>query len=272
MSSFIYHWKRTPGEPFCTEIQCLEKNFMNPAVDIHSAVHIGILLDGDINCWHEKYDFYLTASYEPHGGSRSINGVKLLLITFSPMLLLNAVIDKAPVRSLLYLPFQKNNSDYRSMEAKTLCRQFSEDVLNCMNREKMRQKLWLRIVEFVCDIAELSVAENSQLHSCYEKLQPAFEMLSTGEKLPLSPADAAKCCALSESYFYQLFRDFTGMPFSSYELRFRLNRAVEDLGTGKYTIKDIARKWYFSDASHFSRTFKKYFGIYPSEYNRKTIH
>ena len=269
--SGIYHWKRTPAEPFCLELQKLEKGFANPAVDIHSAVHIGILLDGDINGRKTKYDFYLTASCQPHGNSRSIHGAELLLITFNPMLLLNAVIDKAPVRSLLYLPFRKAAPAYQSATARTLCRKFTEEILCCPDWKKQRQKIWLRIVEFVCDIASLSGEENLRNYRSYEKLLPAMEILSAGEKLPLSPTEAAKYCALSDSSFYQLFRDFAGMPFSLYELRFRLNRAVEDLGTGKYTIKDIAGKWHFSDASHFSRTFKKYFGIYPSEYNRKTI-
>jgi len=147
----------------------------------------------------------------------------------------------------------------------------AHDVLSCTNWEKQRQKLWLRIVEFVCDVAALPSDQNLHKLHHYEKLFPALEMLSAGEKVPLSPAEAAKRCALSESYFYQLFRDFSGVPFSIYELRFRLNRAEEDLGTGKYTIKEIAQKWHFADASHFSRTFKKHFGIYPSEYNRKTI-
>jgi AraC family transcriptional activator of tynA and feaB len=46
----------------------------------------------------------------------------------------------------------------------------------------------------------------------------------------------------------------------------RLARAREDLTDSDRPISDIAHRWGFSDASHFSRTFKAHYGSSPSDY------
>ena len=95
---------------------------------------------------------------------------------------------------------------------------------------------------------------------------PVFEKLASLPRSPLTAAEASALCGMSESGFYRLFRDFTGLPFSSYELYFRLNCAAEELCRGELSIKQAAAEWGFFDTSHFSRAFKKQFGVSPSDY------
>ena len=146
MEPLLYHWKLDAALPFRIDFQHLEKQFENPRRDMHSAVHLGILLDGDLGMMREPHDFYWTASWEIHGGLRSENGAGLLLITFSPEILLNAVIgDKSPVRALLYLPFREKASLFRTAPVRKMTERLKIDLETMRKLDVPQQKIWLRI-------------------------------------------------------------------------------------------------------------------------------
>lgn len=77
---------------------------------------------------------------------------------------------------------------------------------------------------------------------------------------PISLADAAKHVGLSTGRASHLFVDETGLPFRTYLLWLRLNRAVE-LYSGGSSLTEAAHGGGFSDSSHFSRTFRRMFGL-----------
>ena len=146
MEPLLYHWKLDAALPFRIDFQHLEKQFENPRRDMHAAVHLGILLAGDLGMMREPYDFYWTAAWEIHGGLRSENGARLLLITFSPEILLNAVIcDKTPVRTLLYLPFREKASLLRTAPVRKMTEKLKIDLETMRRRNASQQKIWLRI-------------------------------------------------------------------------------------------------------------------------------
>jgi len=72
----------------------------------------------------------------------------------------------------------------------------------------------------------------------------------------------------SKRYLHMLFSD-RGMTVSDYIWKARLQHCRQELETqnGK-TITDVAFSWGFSSSSHFSRVFRKYFGIAPSSVNK----
>jgi hypothetical protein len=63
-------------------------------------------------------------------------------------------------------------------------------------------------------------------------------------------------------------KGLTGENPSFFFKTYKLNRAAELLVEGKYTVSEIADLTGFSTLSHFSKSFKKQFGITPSEYNK----
>jgi AraC-like DNA-binding protein len=75
----------------------------------------------------------------------------------------------------------------------------------------------------------------------------------------------------TKRYLHMLFSD-RGMTVSDYIWQARLQHCRQELETqpGK-TITDVAFSWGFSSSSHFSRVFRKYFGIAPSSIH-KTQH
>jgi AraC-like DNA-binding protein len=77
---------------------------------------------------------------------------------------------------------------------------------------------------------------------------------------PVGIAEAAKQVGLSSGRASHLFVEQTGLPFRTYLLWLRLNRAVECYSAGA-SLTDAAHEAGFSDSAHFSRTFRRMFGL-----------
>ena len=81
-----------------------------------------------------------------------------------------------------------------------------------------------------------------------------------------------KYCAqqlfLSSNYFGDLIRELTGDTATSHIRRFLMQRAQQLLISGT-TITETSERLGFEYPQHFSRQFKKYFGLTPSEFVRK---
>jgi AraC-like DNA-binding protein len=85
----------------------------------------------------------------------------------------------------------------------------------------------------------------------------------------LSPATIARAHSISIRYLHLLFSE-RGLTVGGWVRSRRLARcrvALSDIRR-EGTITEIAMKWGFSDAAHFSRSFKAAFGISPSAFRR----
>jgi AraC-like DNA-binding protein len=75
---------------------------------------------------------------------------------------------------------------------------------------------------------------------------------------------------LSSRYIQKLFQA-AGLGFSPYLRRRRLEHCHADLGNAalhKLSISDIAFRWGFNDAAHFSRSFRADYGTTPREFRQ----
>jgi AraC-like DNA-binding protein len=82
----------------------------------------------------------------------------------------------------------------------------------------------------------------------------------------LDPAQIARANGISPRYLHELFRG-TGTSVSRWILEQRLAACDADLRQGmrRETIAEIAYRWGFADAAHFSRHFKARYGSTPGE-------
>lgn len=74
---------------------------------------------------------------------------------------------------------------------------------------------------------------------------------------------AAALAGLSPSRLSHLFVEQTGLSFKTYLLWIRLTRAVALMAEGE-TLTGAAHGAGFADSAHFSRTFRRMFGIAPA--------
>ena len=72
---------------------------------------------------------------------------------------------------------------------------------------------------------------------------------------------------ISRTKFYYKVKGLTGENPSVFFKRYKLNRAADLLKEGKYNMSEIAWMTGFNTLSHFSTSFKKQFGVPPSEYS-----
>ncbi|WP_347401611.1 helix-turn-helix transcriptional regulator [Clostridium beijerinckii] len=71
---------------------------------------------------------------------------------------------------------------------------------------------------------------------------------------------------LSVYYFSRTFKEVTGINFSEYVNKCRIDVAKELLSTGEMNVKEVCYKVGYNDPNYFSKVFKKYEGVSPANF------
>ena len=104
----------------------------------------------------------------------------------------------------------------------------------------------------------------------YDLIKPAVDAIhenfSTKE---LTTEQLAKLCGISVSYLKQLFSKTYSMPPRKYIINLKIKNACELLKHGGYSISQVAALCRYSDVYFFSRQFKEYMGITPTQFIKK---
>lgn len=93
-----------------------------------------------------------------------------------------------------------------------------------------------------------------------------FEYFEENYSHDISSKDAAKQLGYNQSYFCRIFKKNFGVCFSEYLNIYRISAAKKLLESKDKKICDIAFECGFLSPTYFSRCFKKYIGMLPSEY------
>jgi len=102
-----------------------------------------------------------------------------------------------------------------------------------------------------------------------EGLQKTLNYIHSHIEQPLTLREMAAMCGVSVSYFCMLFKHATGTTFMNYLTGLRIEQACTLLRNTCDSISDTCYRVGFSDYSHFSRQFKKFTGLSPSEYRKQ---
>src|SRR5262249_41076921 len=98
------------------------------------------------------------------------------------------------------------------------------------------------------------------------KARDYIEKHKTGE---LSLADVAKAAGASVFHFCKVFHKATGLKFTDYVARVRLEDARTQLLNPNRRISEIAYDVGFQSLTQFNRTFKRVFGQSPTEFRAR---
>ncbi|MBE7029361.1 MAG: helix-turn-helix domain-containing protein [Ruminococcaceae bacterium] len=79
-------------------------------------------------------------------------------------------------------------------------------------------------------------------------------------------SEIAKHCFLSESGLKRLFTKYAGLSIHRYFLKLKFKAAIELLSNG-ISVSEVAQMLNFSSQSYFSTSFKKEYGVSPTEYS-----
>ena len=119
-------------------------------------------------------------------------------------------------------------------------------------------ELSARMVQSVCGARAQRGLLDARVNRVLNRLHLAS---GQGSTIPLKELAALAC--LSPDRMTHLFREQTGMSIKRYLLWAQIRRTVQLMATGG-SLTQIALSGGFTDASHMSRTFQRYFGLSPS--------
>jgi AraC-like DNA-binding protein len=83
-----------------------------------------------------------------------------------------------------------------------------------------------------------------------------------------SAEEAAVACHIDPSYLSRLFQRFAATTPYRFLTKLKMNRAAELLLDQRMFVKEAAAELGFADAFHFSRTFKRVYGVSPERFVR----
>lgn len=73
----------------------------------------------------------------------------------------------------------------------------------------------------------------------------------------------------SKSHFIRLFKNYTGMNYTDYLNRFRVEKACRDLIYSNKNVTQVATENGFNNIQYFSKIFKKYMECTPKQYQKQ---
>lgn len=82
----------------------------------------------------------------------------------------------------------------------------------------------------------------------------------------ISVEDMAAACNLNRSYFGKIFREAVGKSPQEFLIAYRMGKAAELLKLTELSIGDISNAVGYGNQLHFSRAFKKVYGVAPKEW------
>ena len=113
--------------------------------------------------------------------------------------------------------------------------------------------------------------KDTSVHKSHKsKIAPAMEIIhSEFLTRDFSIGELAAMCGMGECYFQKLFKKIYGVSPKRYVIQLKINHACDLLRLERYTVTQIAELCNFSDIYFFSRQFKEYMGITPTEFIKK---
>ena len=104
------------------------------------------------------------------------------------------------------------------------------------------------------------------------RIRQAMEFIEENATRSLTVESIARKVAMSPSHFAHRFRDVASTSPIQYLRHVRLERARELLLTDGCAAAEVATRVGYVSASHFSRDFKRHFGLAPASYARRFEH
>ena len=130
----------------------------------------------------------------------------------------------------------------------------------------------LHLIGHLClflDRLILSSSARKPLHGGKLKdfyIQEAINFMEHNYQRDLTVEEIADVCRLNRSYFSKLFGESMGCPPQEFLIRLRLSKAAEMMKLTDNSIRDISAGCGYPNQLHFSRAFKKRYGMPPRQW------
>lgn len=126
-----------------------------------------------------------------------------------------------------------------------------------------------RLTELIALVGRrLSVLRNARVNAKYERLSTVIARMNAEYAQNVPIAEYAAMCAVTETHFIHLFREFTGLSPHAYVTRIRMDRARDLLSGSTLSVGEVARAVGYDNPLYFSRLFCAQTGYNPTNYRK----
>lgn len=225
-------------------------DYVEPVMHSHSAAHIMISLENEIEVILENEKIQCRGIFIPSGMAHTANTGenKVLIFLFDSttniakqmneiLVLDDELVDGVVKAYHVFTNGDKVASDYRKVV---------ENAFKCVNM----------------DIVEPEFVD--------ERVVSALKYICANLQEPLICSDVAKQVSLSEGRFSHLFKEQVGMTFAAYLIYQRVMKTYVEIINGK-SITEASIEAGFSSSTHFAETNKRIFGLSASTIRKGLI-
>ena len=154
-----------------------------------------------------------------------------------------------------HLAYENANNMYHFRSRTT----YMSDVMAMSDFETMRN--WF-VSKFNESALTISKRSENRSESVVER---AKKYMQDNFRKDISLEDVSQTVDISSYYFSKVFKEETGENFIEYLTKLRMEEAQRLLEESDLSIKEVCSEVGYSDPNYFSRNFKKYAGITPTE-------
>jgi AraC-like DNA-binding protein len=131
--------------------------------------------------------------------------------------------------------------------------------IDAARRSQTRRKANLFEPEIPTEIPSVSAGPS-------DRLAPAIHFVQQNFSERIYSDAMARLCGMSPTHFSRTFTKTYDLTFQEFVLRYRVNQACRQLQNPDVNVTNVAYNVGFSDPSYFTRVFKRYLGVLPTEY------
>lgn len=150
-----------------------------------------------------------------------------------------------------------------------ILRIFDDLIANGNTGSRFSSSICATLVQhLMLKIAETVVVEDRGLTAAFTTYQRCREFIRDNAVSLRTLREVADACRVDEAYLCRLFRRYDDQSPYEYLMRLRMNIAAQRLQKPDVLVKQVAYELGFADPFHFSRAFKRVFGLSPVGFRR----
>lgn len=143
-------------------------------------------------------------------------------------------------------------------------------IVENVKKEIMQEKVFDNIIEKAktgnqMNLVDLDIYIFSENESNYY-VSEALKQIKSNYNRKISVESISSNLGISPSYLSRKFKDVTSQTFLDVLNKYRVQKAIELLNTGKYRVYEVSDMTGFSEYKHFCNVFKKYTKVSPTEF------
>lgn len=172
----------------------------------------------------------------------------------------------ASIRWDQYAVFRGNEADRLGLEGLMNLFTSQRDMLSDLRIETRIEELIIAVLQ--ARSSQLLLLEDGQADN---GIFAAARLVSDNLDVHLCTERLAKTACMSHATLHRKFRQSFGLTPRQFANQLRIAQAKGDLRSSGRSIAQIAARLGFTDASHFTRVFRKVVGETPAEYRRNRM-